>query len=259
MVWDNNKKQEKTNDVKPTIEFKSLSEVQEDRGLKILSYGDFSSGKTHFALTGKGPVYIIDTENGASPLAKKFPDAKVLNISSMNLDGVEEEQSEVENYIKLQQAVNYLVELPDNEIGTIVIDSLTDVWTWCQAYAKIKKFKLSLDDRLKQQFDWGIINAMYNRIIMKLINKKCNVVFTARQNEIYSGPGQPTGQYNPACQKKTPFFVDIVLYHTCRFVSGKFVFNAKISKMRQKGSMIGKTITEPSFEKLNKLIKEDEK
>jgi hypothetical protein len=229
--------------------------MQDDRGLKILSYGDFSTGKTHFGLTGKGPVFIIDTENGSSPLGKKFPEARVLNISSMEFDGADEELPEVENYIKLEKAIDYLVALPDNEVGTIVLDSLTDVWSWCQAYAKIKRFKLSIDDRLKQQFDWGIINAMYNRFIMKLVNKNCNIVFTARQNEVYAGAGQPTGQHTPACQKRTPFFVDIVLYHTCRLDSKGFQFNAKITKMRQKSTLLGKVIINPTFDKIEEMIK----
>jgi hypothetical protein len=239
--------------------FTLLSDAEKKRGLKILCYGDFSTGKTHFGLTADGPTYVIDTENGVSPLANKFPNAKVLNINSKNLDSIEEEQTEVENYLKLQEAIEYLTNLPENEVGTIIIDSLTDVWSWCQAYAKIKKFKLSIDDRLKQQFDWGIINGMYNRIIMKLINMNCNVVFTARQNEVYSGPGQPSGQYTPACQKRTPFFVDIVLNHNKKFVNGKFVFVAKVEKLRQDGEIMGTLIESPTFEKLKKVIENGNK
>ncbi|NCD06449.1 MAG: hypothetical protein EOL97_10040 [Spirochaetia bacterium] len=258
MAWNEKKDNKITQDNNKEL-FTLLSEAEKTRGLKILCYGDFSTGKTHFGLTGDGPVYVIDTENGVVPLANKFPGARVLNISSRNLDAPEEEQVEVENYLKLQDAIDYLVALPSNEVGTIVVDSLTDVWSWCQAYAKIKKFKLSIDDRLKQQFDWGIINGMYNRIIMKLINMDCNVVFTARQSEIYSGPGQPSGQYQPSCQKKTPFFVDVVLNNNKKFVGGKFVFTTKIEKLRQNGELTGTVIETPTFEKLKKVIENGNK
>lgn len=256
MVWNDKKDNLITKENNQEL-FSAISEAEENRGMKILCYGDWSTGKTHFGLSGESNVYVIDTENGSGPLASKFPNVKVCNINSKNLDGVEEEQVEVENYIKLLEIVDYLCALPDNEIGTIVVDSLTDIWSWCQAYAKIKKFKLSIDDRLKQQFDWGVINAMYNRIIMKLINKNCDVVFTARQNEIYSGPGQPSGQFQPACQKKTPFFVDIVLHHTKRFANNKMTYSAKISKSRQQGELLGKVIDEPNMNKLKKLIKNE--
>lgn len=254
MAWKTN---EATKQITPENNkelFTALENAEKKRGLKILVYGDFSTGKTHFGLTGDGPVYIIDTENGVSPLSNKFPGAKVCNISSMNLDTDVEEQTEVENYLKLMEVVDYIVALPEGEVGTIVVDSLTDIWSWCQAYAKIKKFKLSIDDRLKQQFDWGIINAMYNRIIMKLINMNCNVVLTARQNETYAGAGQPTGNFSPACQKRTPFFVDIVIYNMSRFTGGKFVFSSRFEKMRQKGDMTGKVIDDLSFKKLKDLI-----
>ncbi len=65
------------------IEFKSLSEVEKKRGLKVGIYGDFATGKTHFALTAPEPIFIIDTEMGASPLAYQFKekDIKVLDVA----------------------------------------------------------------------------------------------------------------------------------------------------------------------------------
>ena len=253
MTWENkNKKVEVSNE--PTIQFTKLHKAKQKRGLKILSFGNFSTGKTHFALSGNQPVYIIDTENGASPLADKFPDANILNISTMDYSG-EEEIEEVQNFIKFQKAVNYLIALPDDDIGTIVIDSITDIWGWTQSYAKVKKFKLSIEDRLKQQFDWGIINNLYMREVQKLINKNCNVVFTARESEIYAGAGQPTGKYQPACQKKTPYFVDIVLYHQTTFKGGKISFTSSIYKCRQNGTITGKYIENPTIKKIMEMLK----
>ena len=253
MTW-NDLKQNKEEKVEiQNIEFKSLSEAKQERGIKILSYGNFSTGKTHFALSSKEPIFIIDTENGASPLADKFPNAKILNIQNMDSDSAEE-KDEVKNFEKFQQAVNYLCSLPDEKIGTIIIDSISDIWEWAQAYGKIKIFKLSIDDRLKAQFDWGVINRLYKQQLTKLINKKCNLIITARETEIYNGPN-PSGRYQPKCQKSTPYWVDVVLYHQLKFINKQIQFEAKIDKCRQNGNLIGHLIINPSLQKIKELIK----
>jgi len=245
------KKQEPLKETK--IEFTTLSEAKQDRGIKILSYGNFSTGKTHFALNSTKPVFIIDTENGSSPLADKFPDAKVINIANIDNNNIEE-KDEVKNFENFQQAVEYLCSLPDEQVGTIIIDSISDFWEWCQAYGKIKIFKLNIEDRLKAQFDWGIINRLYKAQIQKLINKKCNLILTAREAEIYNGPS-PSGRYQPKCQKKTPYWVDVVLYHELKFINKQLLFQAKVEKCRQNGNIIGNIIENPSLEKIKELLK----
>jgi len=243
---------QKTKLDKPKIEFKSLKQAKEERGIKVLCYGNFSTGKTHFALTATKPIYILDTENGASPLAEKFPDAKILNISNMTNDNVEERE-EVQNFESYQQAVDYLCSLPDEEVGTVIVDSISDIWEWTQAYGKVKVFKLNVEDRLKQMWDWGTLNHIYLFNLKKLINKNCNVILTARENEVFDGPGKPSGRFEPKCQKKTPYWVDVVLYHKMKFINKQLQFQARVDKSRQKGELIGKVYLSPTFEK----IKED--
>ena len=254
MSWENQaeKLEEKKEEVK--IEFKSLKDAEVKRGIKILSYGNFSTGKTHFALSSPQPIYIIDTENGASPLANKFPDAKVLNISAMDNNNVEE-KDEVANFEKFQEVVDYLCSLKDEEVGTIVVDSISDIWEWAQAYGKVKVFKIAVEDRLKQQWDWGTINKLYLKPLKKLINKNCNLVLTARESETYEGAGKPSGRFEPKCQKKTPYWVDVALYHEIKFINKQVMFQAKIEKCRQNGSILGKIIENPTLEKLKEMMK----
>ena len=257
MSWNNlkNNKEEMKEEVQQVkeIKFKTLKEMKENRGIKILSYGNFSSGKTHFALSSEKPLFIIDTENGASPLADKFPDAKVLNISNMDNNNIEE-KDEVNNFQNYIDTIDYLCSLPDEEVGTIVIDSISDIWEWAQAYCKIKIFKIGIEDRLKQQWDWGIINKAYLKPLKKLINKNCNVIITARESEVYAGAGKPSGIFEPKCQKKTPYWLDIVLYHQIKFINRKIQFQVKINKCRQNGELIGKIIADPTVNKIKKLI-----
>lgn len=253
MSWDEQKTEVKEQ-IKPKIEFRNLSDSKENRGIKILSYGNFSTGKTHFGLSSKAPVYIIDTENGASPLADKFPNAKVINICSVEGEDTDE-KDEVRNFENYQEAINYLNKLPDNEVGTIIVDSLSDIWAWAQAYAKTKIFKIPIEERFKQQFDWAVPSSMLRKTIQKLINKNCDIIFTAREDEIYEGAGKPAGRFKPNVQKKVPYMVDIVLYHEVKFINKMMSFQAKIEKCRQKGELVGKIVENPTIEKIKEMIK----
>lgn len=254
MSWETQANVETKEKDKPKINFKLLKDTVSTRGIKILSYGNFSTGKTHFALSSDKPVYIIDTENGASPLADKFPDANVINICNLEGDDVDE-KDEVKNFENFQEAVNQLVKMKDEEIGTIIVDSMSDIWSWCQAYAKTKVFKIPIEDRFKQQFDWGVPNSLIRKNVLKLINKNCNVIFTAREGEIYDGPGQPSGRFKPETQKKIPFYVDVVLHHEIKFMNKQLLFQVKVEKCRQKGELIGKIIENPTLSKIKESMK----
>lgn len=255
MSWDNQKIEAIEKEPKESkIEFKSLKDAKENRGIKILSYGNFSTGKTHFALTSDAPIFVIDTENGTGPLADKFPNAQVINICE-SIGEDTDEKDEVKNFENFQEAIKFLIALPDEQIGTIVIDSITDIWSWCQAYAKVKIFKLNIEDRLKQRFDWGIINTLLRKQILKLINKNCNLIFTAREADIWDDASGPSGRVRPEVQKKVPFFVDIVLRHEYRFINKQILFQVKVEKCRYDGNKIGQVIENPTFAKIQEMIK----
>ncbi len=256
MTWENQAQKEKKQKPKTEtkIEFKTLLESKKNRGIKILSYGNFSTGKTHFALSSTKPVYIIDTENGASPLADKFPDANVINICNVE-GGDADDKDEVKNFENFQATIDYLIKLPDDQIGTIVVDSISDIWDWAQATAKTKIFKIPIEQRFVQQWDWAVPTKLYLKQLLKLINKNCNIIVVARAGEEYAGAGQPSGKYKPQCQKKTPYWVDIVLFHEVKFINKQLQFQAKIEKCRQKGEIINKIIENPTLEKIEELLK----
>ena len=254
MTWETQaeNKQEEVKD-KMKVEFKSLLEAKKNRGIKILSYGTFSTGKTHFALSSNNKTFILDTENGASPLADKFPKAKVINICNKDNDDVEE-KDEVKNFQNFMDIVNHLINLPDDQVGTIVVDSLTDIWSWCQGYCKVKVFKLNIEDRLKQRFDWGIINNIFKKVIYKLINKNCNLILTARESDIYDDASGPSGRVKPSTQKNVPYYVDVVLRHSVKFIAGKISFMTQIEKCRTNEKIIGRIIENLSLTQLEEMI-----
>jgi len=246
MTWNEEPKKEEES---TPIEFKSLSNAEQKRGLKIGIYGDFSTGKTHFCLTAPEPIFILDTEMGVSPLAHLFPDKDIKILDIREEDGSD-------SYKKYIAAIDFLSK--QEKVGTIIVDSITDVWSFCQEYGKVEIFKIKPEQRLAQQWDWGVINKLYLQPLLKLMTIPCNLILTARASEVYAGAGNPTGILSPSWMKKTPFWVDLVIYNTHKQDKLKGnIFNSRIEKCRQYGSLMGKTFTNLDFitlqSEINKL------
>ena len=231
----------------PQIQFKSLNEANQKRGYKLAIYGDYATGKTHFALTAPEPIYIIDTEIGAAPLAYLFKDKDVKILDIAEKDGSV-------SFEKYQEAVKFLSK--QKEIGTVIVDSATDIWAFAQEYAKTKIFKIKPQQRLAQQWDWGVINKLYLKELLTLIKLNCNLILTARAQEAYAGAGQPTGIFNPHWMKKTGYWVDFVLYNTKQIDKiGNLTFTTKVDKSRPVGKLMGKKFNNIDF---NKFVEEVE-
>ncbi len=228
------------------IKFKPLADADKKRGLNIGIYGDFATGKTHFGLTAPEPIFIIDTELGASPLAFQFV-GKDINI----LDVAEKDGNK--SFSKVEKAIEFIEK--QEKVGTVIIDSISDLWDYTQEYAKINIFKIKPQDRLAQQWDWGVINKLYLNLILRLIKLDCNVILTAREGEIYAGAGKPTSMVKPKWQKNTGFWVDLVLYNSKKIDKvGKLSFTTNVEKSRQIGTLMGKTFQNLNFAKLKEEI-----
>ena len=245
MVW-GEQVEEKQIKSEPII-FKSLNDVDEKRGLKIGLYGDYATGKTHFALTATEPIYIIDTEMGAAPLAHIFKDKDIKILDVAEKDGTK-------SYEKIVEAIEFISQ--QEKVGTIIFDSISDFWEFCQEYAKVNIFKLKPEQRLAQQWDWGVINKLYMNTLLKLIKIPSNLIVTAREAEVYAGAGQPTTQVKPKWQKTTGFWVDFVIHTTKKLDKlNKTTFNSHIEKSRPSSELMGKSFFNLNFKELEKELK----
>jgi len=248
MGWNNQTEVKEQDEVVNKIQFTSLGEAKDKRGLKIGIYGDYATGKTHFGLTAPEPIYIIDTEMGSAPLAHLFEgkDVKVLDVA---------EKDGTKSYQKIVEAVEYISQQED--VGTVILDSITDLWEFSQEFAKVNIFKIKPEQRLAQQWDWGVINKCYMKVLLKLLRLECNLIVTARESEIYAGAGQPTNQVKPKWQKTTGHWVDLVLHNTKKIDKlGKTIFTTTVEKCRQSGEIMGKSFVGINFDGLEKELNE---
>jgi len=200
------------------IQFQKLSPELTIQKLKIGIHGEEKTGKTRWAMSSSvnyGPTYIIATEPGIRPLARLFPkkDLYFCDVYEPDYTGIFEVEAS-QTLANIDQAVRQIRELAlkdPKSVGTVVVDSVSDVWKWVQEWMKMEVLKIDKTARVKQQWDWGHANNKYQNIIMQLISLPCHVILTAQDREQWAGPGQPTGVYEPRWQKQTGYWVDIII------------------------------------------------
>lgn len=254
-------KKEKQQTVVP-VKFQKLSPELTIQKLKIGVHGLQKSGKTRFAMSSCinfGPTYIIATEPGIKPLARLFPDKEIYfcEVYEPDYTGIFEVEA-TKTLGNIDQAVRQIrkmvLENPKS-VGTVVVDSVTDVWKWVQEWMKMEVLKIDKTARVKQQWDWGHANAKYQNIIMQLISLPCHVILTAQDREVWAGAGQPTGTYEARWQNQTPFWVDIVIgLKKIKDKTGRVHYMAEIEDSRHMDENLnpiaGKTFENFTFDKL---------
>jgi len=199
----------------PPITFQKLSAADPVKYIKLAVHGRPKSGKTRFALTCPPPIYVIETEPGLRPLIKLFPDKEIyfIDVYEPDYSGVFEVDS-TKTLAKIDASVKLIrqkiCENPDS-VGTVVVDSVTDIWKWVMEWMKVEILKIDKTARVRQQWDFGYANSKYQNIMMQLIALPTHVIITAQDKEEYAGAGQPSGIYEPSWMWQTPQWVDVIL------------------------------------------------
>lgn len=199
----------------PPIAFQKLSAADPVKFLKVALHGQQKSGKTRGSLTFPGPVYVIATEPGLKPLMRLFPDKEIYFIDVYEVDpnGLFEVEA-TKTLAKIDASVKLIrqkvCENPES-VGTVVVDSVTDVWKWVQEWMKVDILKIDKTARVRQQWDWGLANTKYQNIIMQLLSLPTHLVLTAQDKEEYAGPGEGSGIYSPRWMSQTAFWVDLII------------------------------------------------
>tara|TARA_Y100000310_G_C20638818_1_gene792719 strand:+ start:880 stop:1680 length:801 start_codon:yes stop_codon:yes gene_type:complete len=221
----------KMNGQKLSDVFKPVAESYRRRGLKIAISGPPESGKTYFGLSAPGPVYVISTEFGVSQVTHHFKDKEIhiveANVFDPDSDAVDPLKSldMVEKAIKLLRTVDK---------GTIIIDSITDIWGWVQhwLHATAEKKKSAGGKDYMPQFEWGKANERYRFMIMRLLSRPTHFIATARVKPEYGADGKITGGTKPGWQQETPYFADIQIDMTKKTIGNVTQYLSTISKCR---------------------------
>lgn len=254
------------------VVFKRLIPEMTTKKLKVGVHGLQKTGKTRFALSASvhhGPLYIIATEPGLFPLARLFPEGEIYFAENSageptvyELDETDTFELEATKTLKnIDNAVREIRKkcLADpTKVGTVVVDSVSDVWSWVQSWMKLDLLKLDKTARVRQHWDWQYANDKYQNIIMQLISLPAHVILTAQDREEYTGAGQPAGTYEARWQNRTPFLVDIIIgMHKVKKL-GKILYFGEIEDARHMdlalNPIVGEVIENLDFDKLVALV-----
>lgn len=183
------------------------SEAKEtDHLYRVLGYGNPGVGKTHVAYTFPEPVCIIDTEGKADAIAEKFDTDFYI--------------WKVDHYDEARQALGEALDVLDayqneeSQIGTLVVDSITEMWDWAQQkYVEQKNpgkspeevnFKSALQS--EGSGDWKLIKRLHNeRFREPMLSSDYHLYWTAKSEEDYAAilsgdmddpPAKPSGEKN---------------------------------------------------------------
>jgi len=255
--------------------FVPLKDAAKRRGLKMLIWGPTYTAKTHIALSCPEPVYVISTEHGTTQLLQQFPnkDIRVMECAEAYTDApvdaagkVHDDPFEVDPVISLEKVAQATEALKDITEGTIVIDSLTDIWKWLGSWLQYnaKKKQSKTGGEYMMRTEWSIANDRYRWMIMRLLSRPCNVVVTSRSGNIYDAQGNMTSSTKADGQKQTPYFFDIII-HTTRSLAkdatgkpvpgGKMKRVAILEKVRHMDMDENLQIEDCTFDKLKEKLK----
>lgn len=191
--------------------FKPSVELEHVAGLKIAIWGRAKVGKTRFAMTAPKPIYGIDTEGSWSLNKDAFSleDQKQINVAQV-LYEADKKKHRVDVVASLNAAIEALDVLTDflvdytGPVGTIVIDSGSDIWDWLGTWKDEQNF--SEPGRLQ----WGHANKRYNEFILMMLHSKWNVIGCFRAESAVDAKGADYGYDKPKWQKKTDYWFDAI-------------------------------------------------
>lgn len=267
--------------VEPTIEntFIKSKDIVQTRKLKMLVWSKQGLGKTYLALSAAHePIYVISTEpESVEPLLVHFPDKdiRIVQCSKPYADAptnkktgvVDTEVGATDPELSLREFEKVTMLLKDIKEGTIVIDSISDLWEWFVAWIDYNADKYTQSGQMMRT-EWGKVNSKYKVFINRLLSRPVDFIMTARSENLYVEGGKETTRTKMTGQKRTPYMPNIILELVQK---PRPVIDTKTGKVLrqevktvgiiQKGrgldlEAVGKEIERPTYEKLIKVLNE---
>lgn len=268
-------------EVIPTLEntFVKAKDIKLTKKLKIIVWSKAGLGKTYMGLSSlKEPIWVISTEpESVEPLFIHFPnkDIRIVQCSRPFAEAptirktgkVDTEVATSDPELSLREFEKVTMLLKDIKEGTIVLDSITDVWEWFSAWIDINAAKFTSGGQMMRT-EWGRVNSKYKTLINRLLSRPVDVIMTARSENIYNDQGKETRATKMSGQKRTEYMPNIIMElvnkpksvidkKTGAIISTKNEVVGIIKKARGvQETVIDKEVPRPTFEKVKALLNE---
>lgn len=226
--------------------------VEKEHQWRILIWGPPGVGKTHFSYTMPEPVCIIDTEGNAHDIAHKF-DKEFYLWQVSNYD---------ESMDALTEALDVLhaYRKEADVTGSIVVDSMSDLWTQSQQ-KYVKEYYGPNKDVSDVEFssgfgggqsDWKKIKEYHNvKFRQPMLDSPFHLCWTAMSEEDYEAAiEEGTRRDKPAGEKENIYKVDHIVHigEDDAGIRRADVEKSGLIKHRFAG------LEDPTFEKLEGII-----
>lgn len=196
--------------------FKPAIEIPAVDCLRCGVFALAKSGKTHFCLTAKRPIYFLDTEKSANILVKQLPEEIQKEIFIVDLVEFAEKKG---NHLDLTQSMEMTFDIigklidmieKSDQTGTIVIDSMSDIWEqikiWLSEQTDLKRIQSTGD---MMAVEWGRANKRWTQLNRLLQASNWNVILTFKAKERFGDKGQRLGIFDADWQKNTFHYLDL--------------------------------------------------
>lgn len=192
----------------------SKEEAQDVEKLwRTLIYGNPGTCKTHFSLTKPEPIMLIDTEGKSNEILDKFEK----EVLYWHVDDYDEAREALMEALDALRAVRdgEVTGFEEGTIGTIVIDSMSELWEWAQqkhlqmAHPHKDPDDVKLQSALQgkgRDSDWQVIKEFHNDMFREeMIQSDFHLCWTAKSSEDYGAvlsgeadepPMKPDGEKN---------------------------------------------------------------
>jgi len=241
----------KPSEMEPSMFFKSAKEIIVRQGVKVGIYGPPETGKSYFGQTFPQPVYIVDTELAAAKVAyQHFPDRDIKIFEAKIVDIETDKPDPIKSLMQVERAI---LSLKNVTKGTIVIDTVSDYWSWIGALVE-RDAKRRTQTGQPYRFEWATGNERYRYFIMRLLSRPVHVVLIAQTRKVYGPHGEETNLVSPTWQKQTPHWCDIVIQAKKEFIQNKWRYLSVIEKCRFQRAF-NETVEDITFPKLASVLR----
>jgi len=239
----------------PTAYFKPLAEFVHVKSVKVAGWGPPEAGKSYFAMTFPEPIYIIDNELAATAVAHQhFPDKDIRIYEVKIIDPATDLPRPL---LCLDEMENAIKSLKDVKTGTIVVDTITDYWSWMGTFVETTAEVRYKKTGKAMRTEWGKANERYKYFVMRLLAMKTvNTVILAQSKRQFDSKGTELAARAPKWQFATPHMTHLEVRFWKVTEEGRMKYNATIQKCRWNRAF-NKTVENLTYPMLIKILRDD--
>lgn len=196
---------------------KPVMEIPSRKNSIIGVFGDGGSGKTYFSCTAPLPIIVIDTENRLKLVTDQLPPEIQSQIYQFNMIEYGKTQGGEVNYSGMldkfrEEILGAASEMSQSgQVGTIVIDSMSEVIDWYDLWLATQKGVKLGDDGTPLPFEKKKSKSEIRRILDIFRVTQWNIIMTFKEKQLWGTNGAPIDEFAPEWSKDLKYLCDFVV------------------------------------------------